>query len=112
MLQQNELLSALPGYDFVGIGAKEEPKGSIAPSSISKTASGLMRPKPYWLSYTPTVPSSRGNHHLRIFTYARLVEKETGHIIHTYNCHLDDGSKKARKKCAANWRAYSPTTKQ
>ena len=98
-VQQNELLSALPEYGFVGIGAKGGTKGQYCSILYLKNRFRLDKAQTYWLSDTPTVPSSTwGNHHLRIFTFARLVEKESGHIIHTYNCHLDDGSKKAREK--------------
>jgi endonuclease/exonuclease/phosphatase family metal-dependent hydrolase len=97
--QQNELLTALPEYEFVGSGAKGGTKGQYCSILYLKNRFKVEKTETYWLSDTPTVPSSTwGNHHLRIFTYARLVEKETGHIIHTYNCHLDDGSKKAREK--------------
>ena len=98
-VQQNELLTALPEYDFVGIGAKGGTKGQYCSILYLKERFKVEKTETYWLSDTPTVPSSTwGNHHLRIFTYARLVEKETGYIIHAYNCHLDDGSKKAREK--------------
>ena len=98
-VQQNELLSALPEYGFVGIGAKGGTKGQYCSILYLKNRFRLDKAQTYWLSDTPTVPSSTwGNHHLRIFTFARLVEKESGHIIHSYNCHLDDGSKKAREK--------------
>ena len=97
--QQNELLSALPEYEFVGIGAKGGSKGQYCSILYLKNRFKVDKTETYWLSDTPTLPSSTwGNHHLRIFTYARLVEKESGHIIHAYNCHLDDGSKKAREK--------------
>ena len=98
-VQQNELLTALPEYGFVGIGAKGGTKGQYCSILYLKNRFEVEKTETYWLSDTPTVPSSTwGNHHLRIFTYARLVEKETEHIIHAYNCHLDDGSKKAREK--------------
>ena len=98
-VQQNELLTALPEYEFVGIGAKGGTKGQYCSILYLKNRFKVEKTETYWLSDTPTVPSSTwGNHHLRIFTYARLVEKETGHIINIYNCHLDDGSKKAREK--------------
>lgn len=97
--QQKELLTALPEYDFVGIGAKGGIKGQYCSILYLKNRFKVDKTETCWLSDTPTVPSSTwGNHHLRIFTYARLVEKETGHIINIYNCHLDDGSRKAREK--------------
>jgi endonuclease/exonuclease/phosphatase family metal-dependent hydrolase len=97
--QQNELLPALPEYEFVGIGSKGETKGQYCSILYLQNRFKVEKTETYWLSDTPTVPSSTwGNHHLRIFTYARLVEKESGHTIHAYNCHLDDGSKKAREK--------------
>jgi endonuclease/exonuclease/phosphatase family metal-dependent hydrolase len=97
--QLNELLTALPEYGFVGIGAKGGTKGQYCSILYLKNRFEVEKTETYWLSDTPTVPSSTwGNHHLRIFTYARLVEKETEHIIHAYNCHVDDGSKKAREK--------------
>lgn len=97
--QQKELLTALPEYDFVGIGAKGGTKGQYCSILYLKNRFKVDKTETCWLSDTPTVPSSTwGNHHLRIFTYARLVEKETGHIINIYNCHLDDGSRKAREK--------------
>ena len=97
--QQNELLAAMPEYEFVGIGSKGETKGQYCSILYLKNRFRVDETETYWLSDTPTVPSSTwGNHHLRIFTYARLLEKATGHIINIYNCHLDDGSKKAREK--------------
>ena len=97
--QQNELLTALPEYDFVGIGAKGGTNGQYCSILYLKNRFKVDKTETCWLSDTPTVPSSTwGNHHLRIFTYARLVEKETGHIINIYNCHLDDDSRKAREK--------------
>jgi endonuclease/exonuclease/phosphatase family metal-dependent hydrolase len=97
--QQNELLTALSEYEFVGRGAKGGTKGQYCSILYLKERFKVEKTETYWLSDTPAVPSSTWeNHHLRIFTYARLVEKETGHTIHTYNCHLDDGSKKAREK--------------
>ena len=97
--QQNELLTALPEYEFVGIGAKGGTKGQYCSILYLKNRFKVDKTETCWLSDTPTVPSSTwGNHHLRIFTYASLVEKETKHIINIYNCHLDDGSKKAREK--------------
>jgi endonuclease/exonuclease/phosphatase family metal-dependent hydrolase len=98
-VQQNELLTALPEYEFVGIGSKGETKGQYCSILYLQNRFKVEKTETYWLSDTPAVPSSSwGNHHLRIFTYAHLVEKETEHIIHAYNCHLDDGSKKAREK--------------
>ena len=98
-VQQNELLTALPEYQFVGIGAKGGTNGQYCSILYLKNRFSVDKTETYWLSDSPTEPSSTwGNHHLRIFTYANLVEKETGHIIHIYNCHLDDGSKKAREK--------------
>jgi endonuclease/exonuclease/phosphatase family metal-dependent hydrolase len=98
-VQQNELLTALPEYGFVGIGAKGGTKGQYCSILYLKNRFEVEKTETYWLSDTPTVPSSTwGNHHLRIFTFARLVERESGHTIHAYNCHLDDGSKKAREK--------------
>ena len=97
--QQNELLSALPEYGFVGIGAKGGTKGQYCSILYLKNRYRVEKTETFWLSDTPSVPSSTwGNHHLRIFTFTRLVEKETGHKIHAYNCHLDDGSRKAREK--------------
>ena len=98
-VQQKKLLTALPEYDFVGVGAKGGTKGQYCSILYLKTRFKVDNTETYWLSDTPTVPSSSwGNYHLRIFTYAHLVEKETEHIINIYNCHLDDGSKKAREK--------------
>ena len=97
--QQNELLTALPEYGFVGNGANGGSKGQYCSILYLKNRFNVEKTETFWLSDTPSLPSSTwGNHHLRIFTYARLVEKETEHIINIYNCHLDDGSKKAREK--------------
>ena len=78
-VQQNELLAELPEYEFVGIGAKGGTKGQYCSILYLKNRFKVEKTETHWLSYTPTVPSSTwGNHHLRIFTFARLVEKQPG----------------------------------
>ena len=53
----------------------------------------------FWLSDTPDIPSANwGNHHLRICTWARLIDKETERSFYVYNTHLDDGSQASREK--------------
>ena len=53
----------------------------------------------FWLSDTPETPSANwGNHHLRICTWVRLVEKETARSFYVYNTHMDDGSQRSREK--------------
>ena len=55
----------------------------------------------FWLSDTPAIPSkSWGNHHLRICTWVRLVDKETAQSFYVYNTHMDDGSQPSREKGA------------
>lgn len=55
----------------------------------------------FWLSDTPELPSkSWGNHHLRICTWVRLIDKETAQSFYVYNTHLDDGSQASREKSA------------
>lgn len=55
----------------------------------------------FWLSDTPETPSAHwGNHHLRICTWARLIDRDTGQAFYVYNTHLDDGSQVSREKAA------------
>ena len=53
----------------------------------------------FWLSDTPDIPSkSWGNHHLRICTWVRFVEKQSAQSFYVYNTHMDDGSQPSREK--------------
>ncbi len=53
----------------------------------------------FWLSDTPTVPSKNwGNSHIRICTWARLIDKASHETFYIYNTHLDNRSQLSREK--------------
>ena len=55
----------------------------------------------FWFSDTPSQPSTHwGNSHLRICSWARLVNKSDGQGLYVYNLHLDHRSQNSREKSA------------
>ncbi|HEX9782029.1 MAG TPA: endonuclease/exonuclease/phosphatase family protein [Opitutaceae bacterium] len=51
----------------------------------------------FWLSDTPAMPSaSWGNRFLRVCTWARFRDRDSGACLHAFNTHLDHESENAR----------------
>ena len=89
----------LPEYGEVGIGSEGGTDGQYSAILYLKERFDVDESGTFWISETPSVPSkSWGSAHMRICTWARLVDKDTAHPFYVYNVHLDDGSQSAREK--------------
>ena len=98
--QLDALNQNFPKYGEVGIiSDSTRHTGQYSAILYRKDRFELQATGDFWLSDTPEVPSkSCGNHHLRICTWVRLVDKATAQAFYVYNTHMDDGSQPSREK--------------
>lgn len=101
--QITEILAAVPGYAYVGVGrADGRQKGEYSPILYRTDRFHPRRTDTFWFSDTPTVPGSKtwGNNYERICTWA-YFEDEQGVPFYAYNLHIDHESQPSREKSAA-----------
>lgn len=100
--QLMDLESALPGYDWVGVGRKS---GGDEFSAIFYHTGRLtlLEHDTFWLSETPNEPGSKswGAALPRIATWARFRVDESGDSLLVLNTHFDHASQEARVKSAS-----------
>ncbi|MBN2511516.1 MAG: endonuclease/exonuclease/phosphatase family protein [Sedimentisphaerales bacterium] len=99
--QIREILKAVPGYDFVGVGRDDGKKaGEYSPILYRKDRFKVADSGTFWFSNSPWVVGSMhwGNKLPRICTWARLIEKKTGKGLYAYNLHIDHQSAPSRVK--------------
>jgi len=91
----------LPEFAEIGEGRDGKERGEYSAILYRKSRFTPQESGTFWLSDTPEVRSRNwGNRYLRICTWARLKEQETGHCFYIYNTHLDHESQHARFKSA------------
>jgi endonuclease/exonuclease/phosphatase family metal-dependent hydrolase len=101
--QIEEILQAVPGYDYVGVGRSDGRRaGEYAAVLYRTTRLRARRSDTFWFSNTPgTVKStSWGNQIERICTWAYFEDRE-GPAFYLYNVHLDHQSQASRERSAA-----------
>lgn len=95
----NTFVAGMPEYDYVGVGrddGKEE--GEFSPVFYRREKYNLLDKGWFWISETPDVPSkSWDTCCIRIASWAKLEEKESGKTFVAMNTHLDHVSYEARK---------------
>ena len=99
--QIEDILHALPAYDYVGVGRDDgKSRGEYAPILYSADRFEVAEQGTFWLSATPEQPGSMtwGNHLPRICTWVRLIDRPTGRSLHVYNVHLDHESQPSRQQ--------------
>ena len=95
--QIDEIRSALPQYGEVGIGRDGETAGEYSCILYDEREYDLLESGTFWLSDTPEKRSQDwGSACVRICTWARLEDRETGMTFYHYNTHLDHQSAEAR----------------
>ena len=100
----DDLAGRIPGYEEIGVGREDGlTKGEYAAIWVRKQRFTVQDSGNFWLSDTPGVPNSKtwGNRVTRVCTWARLLDKQSGTILHFYNLHLDHESQEARLKGTA-----------
>jgi len=101
--QIEEILQAVPGYDYVGVGRSDGRRaGEYAAILYRMTRLRARRSDTFWFSDTPGVVKSTswGNQIERICTWAYFEDRE-GPAFYLYNVHLDHQSQPSRERSAA-----------
>ena len=101
--QIEEILRAVPGYDYVGVGRSDGRRTGEYAAILYRTA--RLRPRrsdTFWFSDTPGIVKSTswGNQIERICTWAYVEDRE-GPSFYLYNVHLDHQSQPSREKSVA-----------
>lgn len=99
--QLMQLEERLPGYEWNGTG-RQDGGDEFSALFYRTDRLQLLEHDTYWLSTTPTVPSSTswGNDIPRIVTWGRFRDRATGDSLLVMNTHFDHESAEARLKGA------------
>ena len=98
--QIEEILRAVPGYDYVGVGRSDGRRAGEYAAILFKTSRlRARRSDTFWFSDSPGVVKSTswGNQIERICTWAYFEDAE-GPSFYLYNVHLDHQSQPSREK--------------
>lgn len=99
--QRNAILRSFPQFASIGIGRDPGGEGEYAAILYLKERFDEMDSGTFWMSETPEVPSTHwGNTHLRICTWARLLDKKSGQHFYVYNTHFDHRIQLSRENSA------------
>ncbi len=101
--QLDQLLRSLPEYKSLGVGRRDGiALGEFAPILYRVDRFEILEYGGFWLSDTPTVPSSTswGNTIPRICTWAHLRDRRTGRSFYFYDTHLDHRSPPSQQRSA------------
>ena len=101
--QIDEILQAVPGYDYVGVGRGDGRRAGEYAAILYRTA--RLQPRrsdTFWFSDTPGVVKSTswGNQIERISTWAYFEDRE-GPSFYFFNVHLDHQSQPSRERSVA-----------
>ena len=98
-----EILQAVPGYAYVGVGRSDGRQAGEYAAILYRTARlQVRRSDTFWFSDTPGVVKSTswGNQIERICTWAYFEDRE-GPAFYAYNVHLDHISQPSRERSVA-----------
>jgi endonuclease/exonuclease/phosphatase family metal-dependent hydrolase len=101
--QIDEILSAVPGYGYVGVGRSDGRRAGEYAAILYRAARlQVRRSDTFWFSDTPGVVKSTswGNQIERICTWAYFEDRE-GPAFYLYNVHLDHQSQPSRERSVA-----------
>ena len=100
--QLDDLLRALPDYDYVGVGRDDgHEAGEYAPIFYRRDRLFLLSDGYFWLSPTHTKPSLGWDAAcIRICTWAKFRVRESGEEFLFFNLHTDHVGVKARRESA------------
>lgn len=94
-----DIATALPQYNYVGIGRDGIGKGESSNIFYKKDGFKVMECNTFWLSATPDAISMGWDAACnRVCTYALLKNKKTNKLIWVFNTHLDHMGEEARTK--------------
>jgi endonuclease/exonuclease/phosphatase family metal-dependent hydrolase len=101
--QLEEIVAAVPGYAYVGVGRADGVRAGEYAAILYRTARLVpRRTDTFWFSDTPAVVKSTswGNQIERVCTWAFFEDRE-GTPFYVYNVHLDHQSQPSREKSVA-----------
>jgi len=101
--QITEILQAVPGYAYVGVGRSDGRRAGEYAAILYRTARlQARRSDTFWFSDTPAVVKSTswGNQIERISTWAYFEDRE-GPAFYVFNVHLDHQSQPSRERSVA-----------
>lgn len=89
-------------YDFIGVGRDGGVQGEHMAIFYDTTRLAAQEHRHFWLSDTPEVPASNtwGGGSVRMVTWVRFLDRETGGQFYAVNTHLDNASGYARERAA------------
>ena len=101
--QLEDMLAALPDYDYVGVGRNDgKTSGEYAAIFYNSDRVKCLSSGHFWLSETPEVVGSVGwdAKYTRICTWGQFKDRETGKKFWMFNLHMDHRGVEARKQSA------------
>ncbi len=100
--QLDDLVSQLPGYDYIGVGRNDGKDGGEHAAIFYRTDRfDVVDHGDFWLSETPSEPSVGWDAVLpRICTWGHFREKTSGREFMFFNLHMDHVGKQARVESA------------
>ena len=101
--QLDEIVRAVPGYAYVGVGRADGKRAGEYAAILYRTARlQVRRSDTFWFSDTPSVVKSMswGNRIERVCTWAYLDDR-LGPAFYFFNVHLDHESQPSRERSAA-----------
>ena len=96
------MLSALPEYNYIGVGRDDgKEKGEYAPIFYKTEKFKLLKSGHYWMSTVTDTPNKGWDAVLpRICTWGKFLDKKSGFIFWFFNLHMDHIGVEARKHSA------------
>ncbi len=102
--QIRDIVDALPGYDYVGVGRDDgKEAGEFSAILYKKERFTIDESSTFWLSKTPEKPGSKDWDAAitRVATWAKMTDKQSGSSFLMLNTHFDHIGKVAREQSAA-----------
>ena len=100
--QLGDLLAALDGYDYIGVGRDDgKQKGEYSAIFYKKDRIELLRNGHFWLNETPDKPALGWDAAcIRICTWGEFRQKSTDFKFYYFNLHMDHVGVVARREAA------------
>ena len=101
--QLEDMLAALPDYDYIGVGRDDgKTSGEYAAIFYKSDRIKCLSSGNFWLSETPEVVGSVGwdAKYTRICTWGQFKDRRTGKKFWMFNLHMDHRGVEARKQSA------------
>lgn len=102
-VQMDDLAILLPEYNWIGVGRDDgKEAGEYSAIFYRKDRLQDLQHGTFWLSATPEIAGSMGWDAacVRVVTWAKFKDRETGEIFYHFNTHFDHVGESARRESA------------